>query len=236
MPSLRDYYKTKGEPWNSMRSWVMPQFLRLGHSTLTSTYRISTSGFQRSHRLWEEPQGNGVLLVGWHDQLLVIMHLLRNQDCAAIMSRSRSGQMNAKLWNLYGWSTVWGSTRKREGISALREVLRQLRTGRSFGISPDGPKGPRHQAEAGVVFLASNAPAQVVPLGVAAHSAWRLPTWDRYLIPKPFTRVHMHIGPPLTVPPHIPRDEMPRWQRFIDQAIDRAEAEAERHVEVKGKR
>jgi len=230
MPTPRDYYLTTGEPWRSVRSWAVPRILRAMHSALMCTLRISTSGFQHSRALWEEPPGNGVLFVLWHDVTLMPLHLLRERNIGVMMSHSRSGQLQAAFWTLYGWPTVWGSTKKREGIRALREVLRLLRAGQSFGFTPDGPKGPRHRAQPGVIFLASHAPTKVLPMGVAAHSAWRLPTWDRHLIPKPFTHVHMHIGEPLEIPSDIPREELPHWQRFVENAIAQAEAVARQKV------
>ena len=149
-----------------------------------------------------------------------------------MMSTSRSGRIQAGFFRLYGWPTVWGSTKKREGIRALREVMQGLRDGQSFGFTPDGPKGPRHRAQPGVLFLATHTPCVVMPIAVAASSAWRLPTWDRYLIPKPFARVHVHLGPPIDLPPDIPREDTARWQTVIEQAIDAATEEAARRVKT----
>lgn len=226
--NFKHYFWTTGEPWRSIRSWALPRFLRVLHSVLMCTLRITASGFEQGRPFVENNEGHGALFVLWHDHTLLPLHLFRNKNIGVMISRSRSGQVQAAFWNLYGWPTVWGSTRKREGIQALRELLRLLRGGQSFGFTPDGPKGPRHKAQPGVLYLATHAPAAVMPIGVAAANAWRLPTWDRYLIPKPFSRVHVHLGAPLDLPDDIPREATEQWQRFIEEAIDCADTAAAR--------
>ena len=232
--SFRDYFWSQGEPWNSIRTWGLPRFLRVVHSVLMCTLRISTSGVRQADALLGQEMG--VVFITWHDLTLMPLHLFRHKNIGVIMSTSHSGRIQAALWRLYGWPTTWGSTNKREGIKALREVLRLLRAGQSFAFTPDGPKGPRHQAHPGAIYLASNAPTVLMPLTVAASAYWRLPTWDRYLIPKPFAHVHVHIGDPVTVPTDIPRDEMEQWQQSVTTIINEAAAEASRQLYLNHKR
>ncbi len=227
MPSPRDYFWSRGEPWNSLRAALIPRLLQATHSLLMLSLRLSVSGGSQLPEILDRPSDNpperGVLFVCWHDHTLLPLHLFRHKSIGVMMSRSRAGQMQAGFWRLYGWPTVWGSSsRKREGVQALRETLRLLRAGQSMAFTPDGPKGPRHRAHPGVIYLASNAPAAIVPLGVAADAFWQLPTWDRYFIPKPFARVHVHLGHPLTIPPDIGKDELALWQERIETEINHA--------------
>jgi lysophospholipid acyltransferase (LPLAT)-like uncharacterized protein len=228
MKRFRNYFWNKGEPWNSVRSWMLPRILRTLHSLLMCTLRISASGVCRSTALMDEA---GILYVTWHDLTLMPLHLFRDRNIGVMMSRSHSGQIQSAFWNMYGWPTVWGSTNKREGIRALREVLRLLRSGQSFAFTVDGPKGPRHHAHPGAIYLASNAPALLLPLGVAGSAYWQLPTWDRYFIPRPFSRVHVHIGEPLQLPTDIPRRETEYWQEQIATIINAASDEAQRRLQ-----
>lgn len=210
----------------------MPRLVSALHAVLMSTLRISISGGSRLAPFLESPQRTA-LLVTWHDLTLVLLHTLRDKQIRVMMSHSRSGQIQAALWRLHGFPTVWGSTRKREGVRALREALRGLRAGQVFALTPDGPKGPLHCCQPGIVYLASNAPSPVFPIAVAATSFWKLPTWDRYLIPKPFARVHVHVGAELQVPPNLPREELDLWQQRIAQALNDAQHVAAQRVNCK---
>jgi lysophospholipid acyltransferase (LPLAT)-like uncharacterized protein len=201
------------------------------HSVLMCTLKISTSGVQHAKPYFGKNPQSGALFVLWHDHTLLPLHVFRHQNIGVMMSTSRTGKIQAAFWRLYGWPTVWGSTKKREGVRALREVLHGLRDGQSFGFTPDGPKGPRHQAQPGVIYLASHAPAIVMPLGIAAENAWNLPTWDKYLIPKPFSKMHFHVGGPISIPSLLSREETLAWQERIAELIDEATREAERHLQ-----
>jgi hypothetical protein len=138
MRKFRAYFWSTGEPWNSVRSYLLPRLLRLLHSLLMATLRISTSGVARSNALLDKE--TGVVFVTWHDLTLMPLHLFRHKGIGVMMSTSHSGQIQAAFWRLYGWPTTWGSTNKREGIRALREVLRLLREGRSLRLQLMAPK------------------------------------------------------------------------------------------------
>ena len=223
---FRDYFWTQGEPWRGLRSYLIPRLMRVMHCVLMCTVRVTTTGFpQFIPFLVDKPQV-GALYVLWHDHTLVPLHYLRRRNIGVMMSTSRAGQMQAAFWDLYGWPAVWGSTKKREGVRALREVLTLLHTGRSFGLTPDGPKGPRHHAQPGVVFLASKAGTPIYPLGVEASNGWQLSSWDRYLIPKPFSHVHLHLGPPLHPPGDLSREDTEIWRLKVEVALNEASVRA----------
>lgn len=233
LKQFRTYFWTTGQPWHSIRQWVLPRILRVFHSLLMATLRLSTTGMKQSMaHLGGE---TGVIFICWHDDTLMPLHLFRHKNVGVMMSTSHSGQTQAAFWRLYGWPTFWGSTKKREGIKAVREVLRALRAGQSFAFTPDGPKGPRHFAHPGVIYLAANAPTVLMPMGLAASSYWRLPTWDKFFIPKPFSRVHMHIGAPLSLPEDSPRVDTELWQQRITKVIEDATEEAERQLKERTK-
>ena len=226
---FREYFWTPHEPWRSVRAWAVPRIFETWHSVLCCTLNVTTTGFSRGMPLAFE-QERGALLVCWHDKTLMPLHVLRDLDLAVMISTSRTGQLQGAFWQRLGWRPVWGSTKKREGIRALREAMRMLQEGQSFAFSPDGPKGPRHKAQPGVVYMASNAQAVILPVGTAASQGWNLSTWDKHLIPKPFSHVHLHMGAPIQLPPDIPKAEMPRYLKIVEDAIEAAEREAEKRV------
>ncbi|RYG75258.1 DUF374 domain-containing protein [bacterium] len=225
---LRDLFWSKSNPWRGIRSYTVPRLLRIVHSTIMATVSVTTTGVHHSKGYYRRTEGPGALFVLWHDHTLVPLHVFRHQGIGVMMSTSRAGRMQAAFWTLYGWPVVWGtSTRKKEGIAALREVLRLVRGGAMFGFTPDGPKGPARQAKPSVVYLASKAPAVVMPLSMAASNYWQMGTWDRYLIPKPFSKVHIHLGEPLHVPENLSKDESEEWRLKIEDALNESERRAQ---------
>ena len=232
---LRNYFWTQGTPWREIRSFVVPRIMRIMHCALMCTLRITSTGGHQTRDYVAGKMEHGALFVLWHDHTLIPLHMFRNCNIGVMMSTSRAGQMQAAFWNLYGWPPIWGSTKKREGIQALRDVMALVRSGQSFGFTPDGPKGPRHHAQPGVVFLSSKTPAPVMPIAIAASSYWQLPTWDHYLIPKPFARVHLHVGAPLQPPPSLNREETEAWRHKIELALNESTECARRELETRQK-
>lgn len=225
---FRHYFWTKGEPWNSVRSWLAPRVLYSLHSALMCSVRISTSGEDCGRPFRPSPDGRGAIVLVWHDLTLPTLHLIRDKNLSAISSQSRSAQINAAWLQLLGVNIVWGSAGKRGGIQALRTTLPLLEAGKTLLITPDGPKGPRHRVQPGALYLASRTGATIYPWGVAATSAWRLKTWDRHLIPKPFSHVFIHLGTPLQVPSTLEREEMLEWQETVNRALEDAVENAHR--------
>ena len=222
----RPWFWSDIQPWYTLRNQVVPHLLHGLHAGLMCSLRITTSGLNQAHPYLNGDTAQGALFIVWHDSLLLPMHLVRHKKMGVMVSRSRSGQIAAALWKLHAFPIVWGSTRKRAGIQAVREALGHLRAGQSIGFAPDGPQGPRHQAHPGVVYLAAQAPALIMPVGVAASAAWRMPTWDRHLIPRPFARVHLHVGAPIEVPQNVAREQIVHWQNIVTESLERAESTA----------
>lgn len=196
--------------------------------------RLSTTGMHRTKGIYDRTEAPGTLFILWHDHTFVPLFLFQGRGIGTLMSTSRAGQMQAAFWKLYGWPIVWGSTKKRAGVTALREILKKMREGAVFGFTPDGPKGPRHEAHGGAVYLASKAPAILLPISVAASRAWQLPTWDKFLIPKPFSRVHVHVGEPISIPPNLSREETLEWQSKIAEALNEAHRVAQAELQKRG--
>lgn len=220
--SLRHSFWTDEQPWSALRSWAIPRLFRFLHSGLFNTLTLTTTGVHRMTPSLDGVEKPAALFVIWHDQTLVPLHLFRGAGITTLMSTSRNGRMFADVWGLFGWPVIFGSTNKKAAVAALREMLNRLENGITVGLTPDGPRGPRHQAHGGTVYLASKTGTQILPMAWRASDVWNLPTWDKYIIPKPFARVHLHVGPPLRIPPKLSREETDEWQLKLGAAIDEA--------------
>ena len=146
--------------------------------------------------------GAPVIYVVWHARILLLPYLFRGRGLWALVSRSADGEMLADFVRRFGFVTVRGSS-SRGGGEGLRSLTRAIRKGHSVVVVPDGPRGPREVLKPGVVRLARLTGAHVVPAAFGASSEWRARSWDKFRIPKPFSRCVMRFGEPVLVPRDI---------------------------------
>jgi lysophospholipid acyltransferase (LPLAT)-like uncharacterized protein len=131
----------------------------------------------------------------WHNQLLIAPRirtdLLAHRRVAGLISGSKDGAWLAELFGSFRIDAVRGSS-SRFGVEALRDLVIALRSGSDAAITPDGPRGPAYHFEAGTLVAARRAGARVVLSAAIMRRAWRLDTWDGFLLPVPFSRVDIH--------------------------------------------
>jgi lysophospholipid acyltransferase (LPLAT)-like uncharacterized protein len=106
------------------------------------------------------------------------------------------GEIITRIIAPFGLRTIRGSSRKG-AAKALIAALRKLQNGESIGITPDGPKGPRHSVADGAIVLAQKSGAPVIVLNCHPTRYWQAGSWDRFTIPKPFGTIHFYASEPL---------------------------------------
>ncbi|MGI9088982.1 MAG: lysophospholipid acyltransferase family protein [Chthoniobacterales bacterium] len=140
----------------------------------------------------------------WHNRVLLFPAVMRrfapHREGAALISASRDGALLAEFVARFGYSAVRGSSSKK-GASAVRQLSEVMARGEDLAITPDGPRGPAYELGSGIVYLAQNTGAAVMPLNLEYSGCWRLTSWDRFVVPKPFTTVRVKYGPPHHVRP-----------------------------------
>ena len=133
-----------------------------------------------------------VTMMLWHNRLFFVPWLARvvwqGRPVSALVSASRDGASLARFFSFMGLRTVRGSS-SRFGREALRELIAVQREGNDIAITPDGPRGPVYELKAGAVLAARRTRSPLLLFGVEFRSAWRVRSWDRFFIPKPFSRV-----------------------------------------------
>jgi lysophospholipid acyltransferase (LPLAT)-like uncharacterized protein len=168
----------------------------------------------------------------WHETILPSVWWHRNQDVHVMISSSRDGELITTMGRFFGYTAVRGSS-TRGGDEATREMVEHLKAGKRCAITPDGPRGPRRQMKKGAVNIARLAGCPVVPFTFAAERCWRLRSWDRFIIPKPFSRAVFVYGEPILVPEKEGNDE--KYLSKIQKELDRITDLAESHFENKSK-
>ena len=140
------------------------------------------------------------LISMWHNCSTIAPWAMRNRQITCIVSDSRDGEYVARLGELLGNKTVRGSSSKGSSM-VTRTLLKLLKSGEPIAMTPDGPRGPVYQVQAGVTWLAAVSKAPIVPLHIEASRQWVLKSWDKHRFPKPFSTIHIGIGTPFLVDP-----------------------------------
>jgi len=190
-------------------------------------------------------EGVGFIFNFWHgDMLLPICYLSRSHSrekknvakekknvqqrpYCGLVSMSQNGEYFNRVLEHLGWDTVRGSNLKG-GIKALLQVKKRLLSGQDVVITPDGPQGPRREAKLGSLYLAKISGAPIIPVGVGTSRGYRTGSWDRLLLPAPFSRTLLVFGAPLQVDADLDRSKIDRKRQEltirIDQTMERAAA------------
>ena len=195
---------------------------------LGSTLRLRPNGGERSREVVRSRRPT--ILVAWHHQLFLVCWLiwkhgvLRGLPVSVLISRSRDGTLGTEVGRLLRADVVRGST-SRGGGPALRQLVRAVAAGRTVLVIPDGPRGPARECKPGVVALAELAAVPVLPLALSVDRGWRLGSWDRMLVPKPFARVRLKVGEERQLG-RLDEESRERARRALEAELDRLTAEA----------
>jgi hypothetical protein len=144
-----------------------------------------------------------VILAFWHGRLLMIplAYLRRGRRrIHVLISEHGDGELISRTIGHFGFDSVRGSSR-RGALKAMRELIRRMRDGGDFAFTPDGPQGPRYTVQPGVVDFARRTGYPILPVTFSARWAKVLGSWDRFMLPIPFTRGELAWGEPVWVGP-----------------------------------
>jgi len=197
-------------------------FIRLVGPTL----RVSVSreeGAQQS--VGERP------LIGsfWHAGIIPATYMCRNLGVRVMSSNSYDGEYMGRIIRKFGFVAVKGSS-SRNAVRALLGLRRALQEGWTVAFSIDGPRGPRYKVKPGPVALARSSSVPLTMFHMAVDRAWVLNTWDRLIIPKPFSRVLMRFGKLIPVPSDATDEDLERYQQKLQESLDRVCEFAEANV------
>ncbi len=165
------------------------------------------------------------IYVFWHEYILVPLYLRGHCDLAMLLSKHRDADVLARMAYHMGFDCVRGST-KRGSTAALRDMTRRGKH-MHLTITPDGPRGPWRKLAIGPVYLASRTGLPIVPMGFGADHPWRMRSWDRFVVPRPFSQVRGIIGPAVHIPADLDRDELEVRRQGVERLLTGLTLEAE---------
>lgn len=137
------------------------------------------------------------IMACWHGELLMIPYAYTKYrkipHVKLLISEHFDGNLIAKTLSFFKFGSIRGSS-TRGGAKALITSIKELKNGYDLGITPDGPKGPRHEVSDGIVVMAQKAKVQIVLVEIKPTKYWQLSSWDKFVIPKPFGTIHYYIS------------------------------------------
>ncbi len=162
----------------------------------------------------------------WHSHQLAAAFHYRKLGISILISQHVDGEYIARVVRRFGFLTVRGSS-TRGGSRGYKDMMSIAREGGDVAITVDGPRGPRHRAKNGALYLARSTGVLLVPVVVGLSDFWELRSWDRFRIPKPFSRGYAMLGDAICVPPNASDEEIKRTRTELEDSLKELEKEAD---------
>ncbi len=160
-----------------------------------------------------------VIFASWHSRLLGLTYTHRFRNIGIMVSRSFDGEWIARIVKYLGYRVFRGSASK-DGVPALLQMLKNKNIG-DLALTVDGPRGPAERVKHGAISLASNGGLPIVPITFMASRAWRLKSWDRFIIPKPFSVVTVVYGKHISIPEDLDKNLAGKLSLDVEMELKR---------------
>ncbi len=206
--------------------WLIPRIGKIFIWFIGRTLKWQPADISRMVS-FQKQYGN-VIYAFWHNRLILMPYLynvsLHDSNLAVMVSQSRDGQIIAGILERFGFKAIRGST-TRGGKAALREMVKVLKSGFNGAFTPDGPRGPRYEVSPGVVVLSHLTGLPIIPACVDFSRKKVIPSWDKMIIPLPFSRAVFRVGDAIEVGmdanPNTLQEKVLEVKRALDQLADR---------------
>ena len=186
-------------------------------ASLFLTTRFEVVGREHVARL--RAQGQPVIFVCWHGQLLPLVHCHRNEGLVVLVSEHGDGEYVTRVLERNGFGTVRGSS-TRGGTKGLKGLVRAAKSGHDLALTPDGPRGPHGVFKPGALAVAQMTGAPIVPLAAGTASGWHFRSWDAFLVPRPFSKISVEYLEPRFVPREAGREDLERLAAEIGRELN----------------
>lgn len=208
-----DGYTFKERVMIRLAGWVFYVLIKL----ISKTLRFETEGVDwltDNSRSYDQP-----IMCVWHDRIFAGMYYLRDRGLVVMSSISFDAEYTARSIQRLGFGVIKGSS-TRGGTRALVEMIRLMKHGVPTAFTIDGPRGPRYEAKPGPPLLAKRTGNPMIPLGVEVEKYWTLNSWDKFQIPKPFSRAKMFFGEPIFVNTDADDGQLEAKRMELQNALD----------------
>lgn len=193
---------------------------------LGKTLRIKWVGEENLESVRSEKKS--VIYAFWHGRMLIFTYSHRKRKIHVLISQHRDGEYIARIIHRLGFVSVRGST-TRGGSKALFEMCDKTAAGFDVAVTPDGPRGPGFEIHPGIMYVAQRSGMPIVPITNSAENRWNLSSWDRFLIPKPFSEAVIVIGRPIYVSPESTTEELEEKRNELEKRMLELTEKADGH-------
>lgn len=186
--------------------------------------RVRTIGYEK---VAEQVRSRRFIFAFWHSRILLLSYRYKKLNASIMVSNSADGEIIAQVLQRHGHRTIRGSTRKG-GLRALIQQINDMRKHSRPGVViPDGPQGPRHKVQQGVILLAQKTGVPIIPLAFSSKRQKVFNSWDRFVLPYPWTEGVVTYGRPIDVPPdangQVISDRMKELEDELDRITEKAD-------------
>lgn len=192
------------------------------YKSLCASCRMEVRGVEHLHAVIGEHKR--IIVAFWHEVLGLAAWYYRNSGYTTLTSHSFDGELAARFIRRFGFQIARGSS-SRGGYEALGELRKALRQPPGLGFTVDGPKGPRRCAKPGIAILSSVSRVPITTTAIVARPAWRLNSWDRFVLPKPGGRIIVSFGEPIPPPASRTPEALEATRLQVEQTLTRLHAE-----------
>jgi len=193
---------------------------------LFSTMKIEQEGFEKVKPIILSRK---CILAVWHSRILLVDYLSKGLDGAAMVSKSADGEIAARIIQRQGHKAIRGST-KKGGLQALAKLIKYVNEKKKLClIVPDGPQGPRYKSHPGIIILAKKTGYPILPISFSARKIKVFASWDRFILPFPFTECTAIYGDPLYVPQNADENEGKRCLTLLENELNHITSDVDRY-------
>ena len=164
-------------------------------------------------------KGESLIYASWHQRFFPgITFFTTRKPIAIMISQSRDGEYISRIVDILGWLPVRGSS-SRGGPEAIQKLKKLSTDGYKIGHIVDGPKGPHGVIKPGLLTIAQYSRISIVPTITSGQKKWVFSSWDRFMVPKPFSRVIIRFGKPIFIPENLDDEIFEERRSFVEQKL-----------------
>lgn len=203
---------------------VVPRLFYVVSSAIYRTCRITVIGKEHEDQFLRE--GTPSLFVSWHQGLLYYVYHFRNRNGIIMVSQSKDGEVIDRVLKLFGYQSARGSSTRggKQALDVMIDIINQTQC--SGGLVADAPRGPFGVAKMGIIKMAKETGLPLIPVMWWARRKIVFSSWDRTLLPLPFTRIVFFYEPPIFVPPDSTNEQMEKMRADLTEQLDRMHRQA----------